>query len=303
MTAFYETGAASSPSDLLGKLATFVQANTPITVGAATPGAVYNSGALHVGIHIVNTHEIHMRGATGYIGGSAWNAQPNAPSTLTARTNLLTVGPYTAYHFFTGDEDGHPYVHAIVELTDGKYRHFYMGELVKKGSYTGGIYIEGTWWDQSTSWMNNQDVQFHAVPGDANTTQSTFNHMRIDYDGKTNNFQPIMPANNWSANYCHGSVRSLGIFAPLVAAENMKWNLRTPLFPIEYYAGREANQFSAIGRMPNVRQLNLRNIASGDEIEIGGDTWKCFPLSQRQSGAVANTVESSGYYGYAHLMP
>lgn len=302
MTAFYETGAASGPGDLLGKLATFVQANTPIVAGPASSGSVFHDGDLVVGYNTVNTTEIHLRGGTSYLGASAWNAQPNAPA-KTAVTNLLTVGPYTAYHFFCGDEDGYDYVHAIVELTDGRYRHFYFGRLVKKGSYTGGIYIEGTNWNQTPNFINSPDASQHSIPGDSVSSNATANHLRIDYDSRVNNFQEISAITPWGATKCSGSMRSFGLYAPLIAAEEMKWNLRTPLYPIDYFAARESNAWSKIGRMPNVRQLNMRAIAPEDEIEIGGETWKCFPVTQRQSAAVASTIESSGLYGYAHRMP
>jgi hypothetical protein len=299
MAVVYATGATSSPTDFITKLAAFANANS-FPANAVTGGWVFHKGGINVGVRI-NGNNIEMKGATGYNGAAAWNAQPNS-SAITAIINCLTAGPFTAYHFWTGDEGGVEYIHAIVELTDGKYRHLAIGQLVTLGTITGAMYVEGVNWAQSVSFIDSPDNSQHFVICDANSG-SAANHMLIDYDSKVNNFQGIYNLGNHLTTKCAGDFRSVGMSAPLVSCEEMKWNLRTALYPLEYYAGRASGAWSRIGRLPNTRGVNMRAIGPEDEIEVGGETWKCFPIVQRQDAGAPANVENSSYYGYALLMP
>lgn len=302
MTVAYQTGAASSPGDFVTKLSTFAQANGFTAPGAAS-GVVLSSGSVLVGI-AGQVSAVHMRGGITSAPLAAWNAQIGAP-TSPAKTAVMDLGgatgPYTAYHFFVGDEDGNPHVHAVLEITAGVFRHLSFGQLVKSGTYTGGTYVEGMNWNISSSFAGSIDTALHHVIGDANSGHVNASHMRVDYDSKSNNWQDIT-GGSWTADKVKGSVRSEGIYGPLIAAQNMKWNARTPLYKIEYFAARPSSMWSPLGRIPNMRQLNLRSIAPGDEITIGGDTWKCFPFVQR-TDAVGGSAVNSYYYGYAYLMP
>lgn len=300
MTVAYETGSASSTADLLTKIAAFAASNG-FTVSAVTGGQVFHSGSIVVGVNAAAT-QINMRGATAFNPANAWNLQTNAPA-KTAVMSCVSSGPYVGYFAFCGDEGGQKYLHVVLELTSGKYRHLCFGQLVKSGSYTGGVYVEGVNWSQSTSHINVPDSGLHNTVCDSRSDFTGTNHMYIDYDSKANNFQDITNISSHSTTKCSGNTRSLSMWDSLYKAQNMKWNIRTPLFPLEYFVGRPSALWSPIGRIPNMRYVNLRAIGPEDEIEIGGETWKCFPMVQRQDFAVANTVESSGYYGYAHLMP
>lgn len=307
MTVAYETGATSSMADFLSKLTTFAAANGFIS--DSVPGGFVltdDDESIVVGLHSTTT-QIQMKGAITYDSGADWNTQGGASLTLTAVMDSAgAVGPYTSYHFFCGEESGKRYFHAVLELTDGIYRHLAFGEMHKIGSYTGGNYFEGTYWHNFQFFMDQPDSTSHTIIGDANSDGNNRSHVWIDYDGKTNNIQQVVPASSINPLGIHGTVRSLGIHATLVGGgQNMKWNLRTPLYPIMSFAGRAGNLGSPIGYYPGIRFLSLRNIAAEDEITIAGDTWKCFPICQRTDiwGINSATIPSSGYYGYALLMP
>jgi hypothetical protein len=300
MTVAYQTGAASDPADFLSKLGTFAAANG-FTVDTVSGGVVFHADDIVVGAN-AGASAISLRGGTAYDGGAAWNAQTNA-ATTNAIMDSLGVGPYTAYHFFVGDEDGDRYVHAALEITAGLFRHLAFGQLVKYGTYTGGVYVDAVDWSQSSNHANQPTSVQHSVICDANYTGSSGAHVYIDYDSKTNNFQYVR--NDSTTPYCIGSCRSQGIYAPLIAAQGAKWNVRTPMFPMEYFTTRASSLYSAIGRIPHMRYLSLRNLGPGDEITVGGETWKCFPIVQRttSSGSSSSTVNASQYDGYAYLMP
>src|SRR5690606_24499136 len=140
----YETGVADSPIDLLTKLMVFVELNGWTADGGSSGFVIYN-GASGIGIFAgvqATSNELQTRACLGFSGGLAWNAQPgNAGVTHVMN---LGAGPYTAYHFWVGDEDGNDYVHVTVEKTAGEFRHWALGRLVPFGSITGGVYCDST---------------------------------------------------------------------------------------------------------------------------------------------------------------
>lgn len=296
----YETGVATSPSDLLNKLGVFVEANG-WSYDAAASGAVIYNGASGVGIFagiLAGATDIQTRGCLGYSPAAAWNAQPgNAGLTHTINVG---AGPYTSYHCWVGDEDGNDYVHLTIEKSAGEFRHWALGRLVPFGSITGGVYCDGTWLEDNTTFRNSPESGSHRHLCDANTNL-TGGHVWVDYDAKVNTWQAV--TDSQATNRHFGSTRSGGMWSNFHTIGYQNWNFRTPQWPMTYFANRASNLRSPIGRMPNIRAVNVRNFFPGQEVTIGSDVWKIFPVFQKQIGSVANTIVSSGLYGYAHLMP
>lgn len=298
----YETGVATSPSDLLGKLGVFVEANG-WSYDPGSSGAVIYNGASGVGIFagiFATATEIQTRGCLGYLGASAWNAQPGNSGV----THIIDMGagPYTSYHIWVGDEDGQDYVHLTVEKTAGEFRHWALGKLVPYGSITGGVYCDSTFLSDNTSFRNQPDAAAHRHLCDANCN-GTLGHVWVDYDGKINTWQRLQTAGTLTSTFHTGSTRTEGFYANFMNIGYQRWNFRTPQWPMVYFANRASSLRSPIGRMPNIRAINMRNFFPGQEVTISGDTWKIFPVFQKQTEVVANTIVSSGLYGYAHLMP
>lgn len=299
MTIAYETSVASSPADLLTKLAIFAAANG-WTVNSPISGRVFIKGDIKVGAFGAAA-SFDLRGCLGYDSGAAWSAQPGS-ATVTTSSNV-GAGPFTGYHFWAGDEGGVDYIHAAIEIADGDFRHFTFGQLIKAGSYTGGVYVDSVSWNTAGTIAGDASNSAQRGICDANTSAAS-GHIWADYDSKTNVWQLVAGWNNVSTNLMLGSTRHNSLYSGLFRSGVMTWNFRTPFFPMRYFANRAASLRSPLGRIPNMRFINLRNIAPKDEITIGGETWKCFPIVRR------GIVESSGgppanswYYGYAYLMP
>lgn len=296
MAVAYQTGISSDPADLMGKLASFAVANG-WTQGAGSTGAVLAKGAIYVGYNTASD-EIFLRGALGYNAAAAWNAQTNNSGfTVTVDCG---AGPFTAYHFFIGDEDGQDYIHVVIEIAAGRFRHFSLGKLLKHGLYTGGTYVDGTNWANDTNNQHVPDSGNHQVICDANTNAGN-GHVHVDYDSKTNNWQQINSA-TFATTRGIGSTRSSGIgnLFPLISVQS--WNLRNNMAPLTYFVNRSDSLRSPVGRIPNMRSLGLRNLTPGETLSIGGDDWMCFPIIQRTE-TFTNTIESSGMYGYAYKLP
>src|SRR5438477_3589060 len=131
MAASYQTGTASSPSNLLQTLATWLTAQGWTVNQSATDASGWR---LHVSKNsyfmnlraamnetIWNTQNragygIGLYGGTGYSGAAAWNAQAGAPNAsggaiVVGASMNLNSGAIVAYHFL---DDGNDHITVVV---------------------------------------------------------------------------------------------------------------------------------------------------------------------------------------------
>jgi hypothetical protein len=298
----YQTGSATGPADLVSQLLTFVAAHG-WTVNTPTSGSVLVKDTVVVGISS-DSDEVFLRGAITYNAGAAWNAQTNN-SGITVAVNT-GAGPFPSYHFFVGDEGGMDYVHVTVEVATGIYRHFVLGELVKSGSYTGGVYVDGVRWATGSTSANVPDSTSHqSICDTSHSGSAESGHIWIDYDSKSNNWQRVQSSSTSSADSCLGGSRGNSIDSFLSSTPFLDWNLRQMLKPLRYFANRASSLRSPIGRIPNMRVCYMNALSPTEVITIGGEDWIVFPVAQRTEsfGSTSSSIVSSGYYGYAHRMP
>lgn len=301
MTVNYETGVANDPADLLSKLVTFCTAHGWTAQNPASGDKVLSNGTVFAGIDATATGW-DTRGCRSFDGGLAWNAQPGN-SGITQNT-LWTAGPYTAYHFYVGDEDGAQYIHVTVEITAGSFRHWVLGQLVKSGTWTGGTYVDSVRASTTSTDMDSSTSTNHRSICDANNENSESGHIYCDYDSKTDNWCLLRAADAIAdADAACGSNRSSGIFSSIYTVGDIGWNLRTPLLPAIYTVNRGSSLKSPIGRIPNFRFVSMRNFTDGELVTYGGQTWQVFAMLIRRDTSPGDGNISSGYYGYAHLRP
>lgn len=62
---------------------------------------------------------------------------------------------------------------------------------------------------------------------------------------------------------------------------------------------RTGGYWSPIGSPPNVRFCDVRKFSDGQEITIGSDVWKIFPMLRRQFDTTTAYYRQSNTYGYA----
>lgn len=299
----YQTGTATGPADLLSKLETFIAANG-WTVGAATTGKVYYNAAVAVycGVNW-DTSNVYLLGCTGYNAAAAWNAQTGAATAVGQALSNDMAGPYTAYHFFVTAN----YIHVVVEVSSGKYKHFVIGRLQKTGSYTGGDYYGAVYWNMTGGTITNYpDSGSHLYLWDAlgqgSSTGTVFrNGLHADIDGKTTNWMRFYGI-TLSTNYAHGVLRSSGIIDGLFDLGANSYNAITPLWPIPITVDRGSNQTSIAGVVEDMRIVNMQSLAPGQVMTIGSDEWLCFPVIQKTDtwNVSGSLIPSSGYYGYAY---
>jgi hypothetical protein len=296
----YQTGVATDPADLLAKLNTFAVANGWTSNNPTGGGKVLSKSGVVVGFN-TDVNDFWMRGAISVDTGLAWNAQPNnAGVTFTVNVG---VGPFTAYHFFAGAEDGQVYLHGVVEILSNIYRHFVFGELIKSGSYTGGTYVDGVYWSPSTTYMNSAHSSQHVTIADSMNGIAAMPQVWCDHDSKTNNWQLGFSADSHGTTLMTGNDRASGMNDTLISSIGyQRYNGRTPQWPAQYYVNRASNLRSLIGRIPDFRLLSMQQYVPGDIRTIGGVDWMIFPHCQRTDtqGANPSSTPASLYNAYAY---
>ena len=161
----YQTGTASSPTDLLQKIATWLVSIGWTQDRNAAEGSGWTFTGHNHGNYVnlratmnENTpwaiaygytgYALHMYLGTGFNGANTWNGQPGPPVGSTGTNAIgvamnLSAGPFSNYYFFSDATADNIVV--IVEKTPGLYVQLGWGlSLNKAGSYTGGAYFFGS---------------------------------------------------------------------------------------------------------------------------------------------------------------
>jgi hypothetical protein len=297
----YQTGAASDPADLLADLGTFAAANG-WTVSSPTSGKVFSKGSAFCGV-VADADSLDSRGCISYDSGLAWNAQPGH-SGVTHSCNL-GAGPFTAYHFYAESEESKSFLGAVVEISAGVYRHWVLGDLIKYGAWTGGTYSDSVFHDTTSDDANRTTSANHRYLADTIYGGTARGQFYCNVDGLTDNWVKIAASSDIASasSFGTGCVRGDGKWIGAIGSQYQKWNLRTPLFPLELFVNRPSSLRSIVGRVPALRHVSLRNYMPGEILSIGGDDWQLWPVVARTdtSGSSSSTTPSSGYYGYAYL--
>lgn len=217
-------------------------------------------------------------------------------------TNKL-VGPFQAYHFFSGDT----YLHAVVEITPGEFRHFGCGLLERAGAVTSGAYVTNTHWNQGTNFISDPANAYHAVPFDALGDYNTglgwnATHIRADSDAVSprnialNARAGTTPDRGGWGGYVAGSNRdgrdALG--AGLLQVGPSTLTGRSVLVPLIAGVTRPDGFGSVLGTPRDMRAVRIDNLAPGDAVTIGPDTWLVFPCSRKNGVSGQENSRNAG---------
>lgn len=313
----YETGTATNMQDLVDKLFTFATglSTTPWTedeLDLANDWGTLHRGGCYVSFRWDSTDELGIYQSLSWGAANEPHEQPDdsgegAAGTPTSgrRVNFESAGPYTAYHFFAG-EGSTPYIHVVVEVDSGRFRHFGFGNLIKHGTWTGGEYVYGHFWSQGSTAIDNPANASHGVGlegmSSAVSVVATL-HME-DYDDQTASEKwavfsgAAQPVGTDRAGEDRKAV--VGGWRGGMWGRYLAWmrysspNAYKPFVPLPVvYFDRAAtpDTVSWIGEQPDVTVMNISAFTAGQEVVIGSDTWMVFPLVRKQY-LLANTEES-----------
>lgn len=307
----YATGTATSPTNLLQSIVTFLVAAGWTQNMSQAEGSGWRAhlskGGTFINFRAAVNENLVAQGAgyalyayvgTGYSGASAWNAQAGAPvqsgsSTVAgAAMGLVNAGPYLNYHLFTDESDN---VALVLERAAGIFQHICFGQVTKAGSWTGGAFCVGTvgWtYAASSSTVVEGVTTTSGCPGAFGNYITTANgYVRADVDAFTGKWLSIgntSAANyGWTGKRCYTPVKGLNDPDAQIPGYGTAWqgrqtsdmNGKANLLPVMLWAERDAGGVSLIGQLPMVRFSNgtTKGYSIGQEETIGSDTWKFFP--------------------------
>jgi len=281
----YATGTPTSLSDFLNALATFAtSAGWTVdhnAVGGSTYYLAVHKDNCYLGYFVPNTGavppalQLQLWGATGY-------ASSTAPS---------------AHHFFSSNTGGIDYLHALLEYSSGNFLSIYGGCLNPVGGATPATYIAGTKWSALTGASSSDDGvvfgNFTPFSGEFSATGYLNFQLRATVDSTARWFYP----GNTSPGRAIGAVRSGSKNVHAFARSPNTFNQLMPLIPLSLFVERAAgNIYSYLGDVIDMRWINLANNQAKDEITIGSDTWKVFPvISKLPFGSPAAATNNYGF--------
>lgn len=239
----YQNGSATSSTDLLQQLVTFLVANGWTTDLSASEGLGWRAH-LHKSGNYVHlraaeneavfqqtgsgtAYGINLYTGTGFNPGQPWNNQTtgaplgNGAAYPVGVNCYLSAGPFANYYFMT-DSSGDNVV-VVVAKTPGTFMHFGWGlSLVTAGTITGGAYFFGS----SSGFNGNTSSPGASTPGYTTTapcpgvngdniTDLSVFYVRADVDsftGKWISGGPNLSANEgYTGKIGASSVRATGI--------------------------------------------------------------------------------------------
>ena len=319
----YQTGTATGIENLLTTLFTFAAANgwTVDKAVTSTDGYMHRDN-IYVGFEF-SSDEISIYQARGYLTtspGTAGGGHTNSVHTSGAfrqEVNELS-GSFDAYHFFESDT----YIHIVIEVGQDLFRHFGMGVLSKVGTWTGGEYTYGHYWEQSVNDIANMGDVNHKISFDGGDLGTSVDYRGFALYGTKTSGDALpgggstSPITKWyratdtlitdgdgvNAGYLAvGGWRDTA-YQHFVARGTSDLNGYTPLSPIPVFITDKSTTPDIdylMGYVPDLRLVNIGSLNTGQEYTIGSDTWIPFPVGrvglEGQTSPLAEYTRNWGY--------
>ena len=295
----YQTGTATSASNLLSTVQTFAQAN-----GFTLSGSVLSAGGSHTKLEADTRNIDHLASDIGnlsyeYIGlsgaldsGFTTGLSPTYITTLPSSCCFLVPTsefPVT-YHLFAFNIPDQ--IFCMVEHGAGYHTWFCFGNVLKSSSlYTGGNFLAASY----SSFAVNQsrgftprDVGF--IYGSPNTRPGYggfFNGGRSasTSSGMNSFIYSSIDSLGWNPtkvndSYPYNSVSASPKVCHLIHRQPNEWNSQTVLLSLDVIQPT-ATTYMDLGSFNNFRLLRNDFLSDGEIITIGSDKWKTFPICRK----------------------
>ena len=264
-----------------------------------------SAGGAYITLHGVQ-NSVFLNGHRGIDTGAAWDAQPDQyynSGDNESRTEVkFRVNPLLSVHLFASATPT-PHVYAAIENEPGYYRHIVIGHMQKFGAALGGLF-----WDVAdTDWgrYSSGRVEMIRYPLVYKTLD--------DYPPRDGGLdcQDTLGNPQW-ASFCPNTVYpACGMWANemtrhIGTLSAIDFNGRTPL-QTPFVEISTNDVYVPYGTPPNLRYVSMEFFEAGDEMTIGPDTWKVFPVIRRgpakgyMNPPSEPSDEFSENYGIAYL--
>jgi hypothetical protein len=238
----------------------------------------------------------------GNSGIRATNAEYISSSTTGIRHWNNTTGPFPNAYLFSNDPS--TYCHVVLEVSAGIFHHMMFGNLQKFGSWTGGAYYGMSYWDQDSNRIDSPNSDFHTIPFDngepGDSLCWTVHHESTASSPIIRWLSPTGGDIGGVGRLSAGANARGGFPLPFHAIPQTPFSGVVGLAPIIIMSTNLADTpdtHALIGRVPDVRVVNLTHLAVAEEYVIGADTWKVFPHRAKNG---ATDQDNSGVYGLAY---
>jgi hypothetical protein len=306
----YQTGVPTGCANFLGTLATAAtSAGWTVDHNAAVTSdgywlALHNATGCYVDLHaLAADNQINIYGATGYNGSNSYNAQPgNGPVSLPAITG--SGASFLGYHIFTQAGGASPYIHCILEVTSGVFVHIHFGTIVSTNGGGNVNYVGCSSTVSPNGTPYNSYPQFQTTPWADNTFDGMMINATVDGTNHWFRSQNIVGTPTRAlfpfVNPVNPSLGKQLYFAAVKSQPNT-FNGLPVLLPMPIMLERASgNLWAYVGDALDIRQYNLQSNSPKDEITIGSDVWKVFPVITKGSATnVYNGALCSGMVGFA----
>ncbi len=315
----FQTGTSSSIENLMTQLSTFLQLHgwTEDYFNTGDPGQIafsknqmfvsfQFSESANAGLGAMAIYQARANDtvdttmpwlSTGDSGSGAASINEDTWQGALSCNNF--AGPHTNFWFFENDS-APAYIHVIVEVDAGRYRHFGFGEIDKIGDWVGGEYIYGvnisgsgiggSQPDQPTSVFNSYGLDSAGSQSGSDMSAT----MRIEDFAGEPSVNTIWgefwrAAGNDRAGNPRYDLRGGHRYSPEFGAiywiRLSAFNAFKPMAPISVLAQDltgAPDSYRKLGFIADQRCANIANITPAQIITIGGDQWYFFPMVRKQ---------------------
>ena len=260
---------------------------------------------------------------TGYDYTLSWN-DTGATATSNARfvspklngTSSVPVVSVPSKVYLFGNED---FIAIVVEYGFNSYRHLYLGNMEKAGSYTGGEVIGGcTPATGSASHHFPIDYRDHSYLFEAQQrvhASGNCGGVHVVHADNPTPWRRFRGANDTTVMDSFDNTCALGGFGDdvndgYIARGRSSYAGAQILVPLNLYASMPITGdtlFVPLGSPLGIRAVNMADIDPAATFLLGADTWQCFPAFAKsvattvgQGGAGWAAAESSYLVGYAY---
>lgn len=297
----YQTGTATSWSDLKSTIETFAQAN-----GWTKTGSVLYKGSAYFAIG-TDTNEINVDGGTGESGGSLTGSTGEPPRMLDSGYVGVTF-PIDYYLFAHSTPDD---IICVINHDASWFQWLAFGTASVLGAVTGGQWFGCSHASAGTS----EFIAFTNTDGYTWVTGSPTTRKQPSFapwwrtDDQVSAFTrgnciiyTDLETTGWKSNSDQETypVFSAPQMDPIIKLAKSDWNEQTILIPPLLFQRRVSGFQCPVAWCPSFRFCRIDNYAAGDIVTIGSDEWKVFPFLKKDlDDPTSPWSESTGPHGWA----
>lgn len=215
----------------------------------------------------------------------------------------------TRLFLFGGVEQGESFIAAVIEFGFNRYRMFYIGNMVRKGNYTGGEVVAGNTFDpETTSFsfpvsLNDSKFLFKGTQSYLNEDRSGWIHVvhpdsPVEFkpfratisSSNANEVDNIEPNSVIGGNFDNINDTLMVFGEQHFAAANV-------ITPVNIYEGTgDPRRLRPLGHPAGARLVNMTNLEPGQQILVGSVNWRVYPEFRKSTATSIGQGPNSNSY-------